>query len=862
MISSREHASRDVFSRPEGQSESPNGGQRGQVTVLFALLLPLLLMLGAIVLSLGNWYAHARQLQTKADAAAFAGGGVWGFPCGPDVDALIEAEARKYVGDHTTADGTIVTGSYNPQVGGVGADQLYVTLNQAQYWSGNFSAPDFSDPAAPVCESKVLDVKATEADAPLIWGLLPIFPDIKRKARVQIEEVEGLTGLLPIAVRLPQPLSAAAAFYDEETRDILDVRYFRQVCTPAVPGCIFGMPPGLGQWTTEPAAGDTTGSWARFPVARTTGVVVATSVRPACGSGSPPARAPCLEDSGWSGRPIDDFCRQASGAVQCYDADGSGGAQAVRSGVQFIRGYGSAATATGPPQVGMAYLDNTPMLNCGAYFNSVPSQCRVRLNVVVDLGDLQGSYPPPLGIGLEPLRASDVQVRYRVVRADATSLCNYGPQCDLLPGSATGHDVTFSTTGTSSSPHVPVTPSSRGNAVALEIRIRNAVNASDPDCTGDYNDNCRWFHTATTVSESVPPTDAAILAAPIQRSFMGDVDRTGPLKWLRLTVDKDCVLTTLTDRVIGQTLAPPVQDAASQPKDAERCYVVEMGMAGGLARDQDEPPIALNLGTGSSQRAVIDCDPNIANLKSEIVTGCQWPSYSANKFDTSPLCPGTAGFFNTPKPEPFATWPPFRCVLTQTSANPQQVVQGFNDRIFRDPNSPSCPNDVPRSDPTFQWGRNYWHRENNANNDDMTFAWDGQGPPGPDGDRKGNTIRSGDPRLVTLFFTTYDSFTSPGNEVYPIVGFGNFYVTGYGTTQNGNWQGGGPDDPCDSGNDGDLNNGNGNEPPPDLDYARNTTWVWGHFVKDVTPAPFTTGGSGVICNPEASFMPCVAVLVE
>ena len=36
----------------------------------------------------------------------------------------------------------------------------------------------------------------------------------------------------------------------------------------------------------------------------------------------------------------------------------------------------------------------------------------------------------------------------------------------------------------------------------------------------------------------------------------------------------------------------------------------------------------------------------------------------------------------------------------------------------------------------------------------------------------------------------------------------------------------------------------------------------GDFVKDVTPAPFTTGGSGVLCNPEASFQPCVAVLVE
>jgi hypothetical protein len=337
---------------------------------------------------------------------------------------------------------------------------------------------------------------------------------------------------------------------------------------------------------------------------------------------------------------------------------------------------------------------------------------------------------------------------------------------------------------------------------------------------------------------------------------MGDLDRTGPLKWLRLTVDQDCDPATFTDRIIGQDLTLGV-DAASQPAGACRAYVVDMGLAGGLARDQDEPPIALNLGSGSSQRALIDCDPNIPNIKDEILTGCQYPSYAANKFDTNPICPGTAGFFDTPKPSPFESWPPFRCALTQTTAAANQVVQGFNERLFGVSNNANCPAD----DMTQRVkGRNYWHRDNN-DYDDETFAWDGD-TPNDETDDWGNQLADTDPRLVTLFFTSYDSFTGPGNEVYPIVGFGNFYVTGYGRTSNGGWQGGAPDDPCDEGNDGDLMNGNGNEPPPDIDFSRNTTWAWGHFVKDVTPAPFSTGGSGVICNPEASFQPCVAILVE
>jgi hypothetical protein len=820
--------------------------------------MPVLLALAAVVIAVGNWYTHARHLQTKADAAVFAGGGGWGFPCGPDVDLEIETLARTYVGPHTKADGTLYAGpTFNPQVGGVGGSQVHAVLNGSDWYdddSNSAPAEKNSPASASICESKVLDVKATEDNSFPLASVLPLSPDIKRRARVEIQEVAGLTGLLPIAVRLPQPLSAAVAFYDEQTGTILDVRYLREVCTPSTPTCVLGAPPGLGQWTSEPAAGDTSG-WASFLVAGTTGVVVATSVRPRCGSGSPPATAPCLEGSGWVGQPIDTFCRQAGSAVQCFDADGGGATQTVRSGVHFIRGYDDTPVASGAPKLRSAYLDAAAPGACYPYFSSVPSACSARLNVVVDVGALEGTYanpaPPPATV-VEALRAGDVQVRYKLVRADGTTFCDYGASCDLI-GTGSGPAITFSTQGGASSPHLPIPVGSRGNAVSVEVQLRNVVGHPNPACQApEFSPSCQWFYTATTVSPSVPPTNAQILAAPIQRSFMGDLNRTGPLRWLRLTVDQDCDLTTLGDRIIG---ADPLtgDDAASQPAGATRCYLVDLGMAGGMARDQDEPPIAFNLGDNSSQRAYLDCDPDIPNLKSEIVSGCRRPSYAANTFSTTPYCPGTAGFFSTPKAAPFADWPPFRCVLTQTG-NSVQVLQGLNDRLFGDPNNPSCPADDMTG---FVKGRNYWHRDNN-DYDDETFAWDGDTPM-DESDDWGNELRDDDPRLVTLFFTTYDSFTGTGNEVYPIVGFGNFYVTGYGTTQNGNVN---VEDPCADGNDGDPANGNGNEPPPDLDRSKNTRWVWGHFVKDVTPAPFTIGGSGVLCNPEASFQPCVAVLVE
>ena len=48
--------------------------ERGQVVVLFALLLPVILGIGSIVVTIGNWYVHKKHLQTLVDAGAFAGG--------------------------------------------------------------------------------------------------------------------------------------------------------------------------------------------------------------------------------------------------------------------------------------------------------------------------------------------------------------------------------------------------------------------------------------------------------------------------------------------------------------------------------------------------------------------------------------------------------------------------------------------------------------------------------------------------------------------------------------------------------------------------------------------------------------------
>jgi Putative Flp pilus-assembly TadE/G-like len=853
--------------------------ERGQVVVLFALLVPMMLAMGAVVVGIGNWSVHAKNLQTKVDAAAFAGGAVWGFPCGADIDAEIEAQARLYFGSHVADDLTSVSSPHNPQVGGIGGDRHYVSLNQAQWWGGSFPSSDFSDPAGPVCESKILDVKATERDVSPLWKLIPLFPDIKKKARVQIEEVDGLTGLLPIAVRLPQPLSAAAVFYDEAspTKSILAIKPFRQVCLDPdnTTDCIVGVPPGLGHWTTMPDPADATGTWASFNVKAKTGVVVATSVRPACGAGTPPAGPPCLSTSpSLVGTPIDDFCGGSGTAVRCFDADGGGAAQTVRAGLHFIQGYRQGSVTNGRPELRRAWLENVdcpPAGYGGGYFNSAPSACHVMLTVEVDVGSLEENPPPnPPDDVIETRVASNVQMRYCHVPGGQTGPAACDPdlgadqfgvdqdmQCSGGPGVVTCSTVTDT--------HPLIATDSRENAFAIQIHLRRTTVPEDPDCSNNqddpsYSNLCRFFYTgAGYIGDSLPPSGQDVLGAPVQRTYMGSLERTTPIEWMRLTLDPDCdPVNTPDDWVVGHVYPPdPEEDAASQPENATRCYVVDLGTAGGLARDQDEPPIAFNLGRTSSQRAYVECEPN-KNVENAIITGCQWPAYAANKFDTTPYCPDTSGWFNYPKPAPFDNWPPFRCVLTKTGQNEGPIMHGFNERIFGQQTNPKCP-DEDLSDPfnvPYAKGRNYWHRHNNVY-DDETYAWDGDGNATQ---KKGNTLRSDDPRLVTLFFTTYDSFTDTGNEAYPIVGFGNFYVTGYGEVAGNGWKGGSPEDPCDDGNG--LEIGAGNVPPPDIDLSRNTVWVWGHFVNDVVPAPFSTGTTGALCNPAASFQPCVAVLVE
>lgn len=825
------------------------GREHGQVIVLFALMIPMLLALSGVVIGIGNWWVHGKNLQTKADASALGGGSTWSFPCSSDTDLAIETQARIYAGEHVQADGTPFTGTtFNPQVGKVPGSSIHAVLNGSDFFDDDTmtSPPEFNSPSGSLCAARVLDVKLTEDNAFPLGSLIPLFPDIKRKARVRIEEAESARGLLPIAVRVPKPVSAAAIFINEDRNTpgafgtILSAKY---LCEN---NGVANLPVGLGGWTTlDPANTQGPGGtsmcpdWASFTMPAAAGVVIALSFRPMCPD---PDGDPCFGLTGFTS--VNSLCNQTTPSgvafVQCFYATGSGASQTVQSGLQFLRGY-SSASPDPQPDVESVWLESAVGANCGpnpaeagsAYFAApVTNSCTAVLRANVN----RGAAPP----------GDNLQVRYKQISGDTSAQTsdppgpcgnNYQPGCELSSGSAT----------------VTLDPTYPRHSFVLQVQIRNVPNpvalGLPAQCGGsNYSNQCSWYFTALGRTPT-EPTTTLMYNNPLQRSFLGDTDLSGSVKWIRVAADTSGPCDSPT------FLGPETGQAASVPAGGTPCFWVDVGLQGAVPDDQDEYPIAFNIST-SSQHQLLDCDPNIpqGQIDDAIIAGCS-PWYAAHDFLQSPLCPSQNSIFDLPQPAPWQDWDPKTCVKTRPTASGNQLRQGFNGRIFGDKNSPSCPADITPGAPGFQWGRNYWNDANNAN-DTVTDPITGQtydttyteeGPIGA----HGNRIPPGDPRLVTLFFTPYDSFGGNGQATFPIVGLGQFYITGWGRSGN-------IDDPCDGGNSSGIP-GAGNLPPPDLNFGNNY-FVWGHFIKGVILSG-AAAPSGQICDP-VSTQPCVPVLIE
>jgi len=201
--------------------------ERGQVVVLMALMIPLFFGLGAVVIDLGNWFVHKRHLQTQVDAAALAPGPEWlGCYHAPDgANIAIANKALEFAGDTNRVPATDTT---NFQV--QEQADVHVVLNSDVYWSADPYPADNTLDVEPAptgdglgdpCNESALDVKATDEDVPNLWGLIPISPSPKAKARVEIRRLQETRGMLPLAVPEVDPEAVAAIFVDEEDGSVI-----------------------------------------------------------------------------------------------------------------------------------------------------------------------------------------------------------------------------------------------------------------------------------------------------------------------------------------------------------------------------------------------------------------------------------------------------------------------------------------------------------------------------------------------------------------------------------------------------------------------------------------------------------------
>jgi hypothetical protein len=355
--------------------------ERGQVVVLFALLLPVILTIGSVVVSVGNWYVLKRHLQTQVDAAALAGGGVFnGCQENPVLTRdNMENEALKFAGD-----------TQRPPVPAPPASQanlnlqpedwtdVRVALNSNLYWStgdptdGSTLDWTMGEP----CATKSFEVKATDDKAPLLFRWIPLHPSLKARALVEAHPIRSSNGVRPIGVPEFEPVRVAALFVDEG------------VSGASNPSSISGrgfiiqqsLPSGdpLAQWNTW--RGIVSG--VNLNNTSNHSVVILTSRDPGV-------------DLNYGNGSLQDVCNQNVVQTHCF---GGGG---LNDGLSFIHIYSGTGGGINPPAPRDVTLSggcpsdlSRPYFNLDGMDSGVPCTLTVTANVDFGTGGADPTGPP------------------------------------------------------------------------------------------------------------------------------------------------------------------------------------------------------------------------------------------------------------------------------------------------------------------------------------------------------------------------------------------------------------------------------------------------------------------------------------
>jgi hypothetical protein len=220
-------------------------GERGGVLALSAIIIPVFLLLTALSVDVGNWYTHKRQLQTRADAAAFAAGIEYAKSwkacvyAGTDPTRLadkataaleIANAARQYAADPEASDYSPASPPsllYNADI--ANQANLDVIINSPDFTNNNDNLdetttdPGGSNPCfkhagddTSAAGGQWTDVKVKEKNLPSVFGGigLGLFRNTAR-ARVEIRPALSGRKFLPLAIPNNVVSKVQIRYYDE-----------------------------------------------------------------------------------------------------------------------------------------------------------------------------------------------------------------------------------------------------------------------------------------------------------------------------------------------------------------------------------------------------------------------------------------------------------------------------------------------------------------------------------------------------------------------------------------------------------------------------------------------------------------------
>ena len=206
--------------------------ERGQVIVLAAVMIPVFLLMTALVLDAGSWFAHKRQLQNRADAAALAAGDELAkrWPAcitDPASQTAITAVAKHYGGALESGGVSVDPNAVNTEV--VDNSKFDIAINSTSYNAGTDNSDgggacfDHAVNPAPEGESNIspaggtwVDVKVKEKDTKSFAGAFGV-DLLQNRARARVELLESSQGdqFVPLAVPEEEVVKARVRFIND-----------------------------------------------------------------------------------------------------------------------------------------------------------------------------------------------------------------------------------------------------------------------------------------------------------------------------------------------------------------------------------------------------------------------------------------------------------------------------------------------------------------------------------------------------------------------------------------------------------------------------------------------------------------------